>query len=128
MFAFLFSKVGAWVAGIAIVGLMVGGGYFYVKHQQRVIADLKSEVANLKLGQSVLDAKQQKYDEFMKTPAKVKTRVIHEKEKITQDVRTVDDAGLERLYDNYRLLPKGEVQPAGPGRKSGAQHSAPGAP
>ncbi len=111
MFAFLFSKIGAYVVGAVLIAALIGGGYWYVKHQQKKIADLQSEVANLKLGQEVLDKKQQKFDDFMAKSTQIKRRVSNERKEIDKDVGSVDDTGLQHLYDRYRLRPKGKVRP-----------------
>jgi hypothetical protein len=114
-------------AGIVLMALLGTCGYYIwnYHHMAAVIEDLKLDNANLKLGQGVLDQKQQKYDEFMAKAKTVKGKVKYEQDQITQEVDTADDAGLNALYNKYRLHPSNQVRTAAPGGKGGAQHAAP---
>ena len=130
------TRMGTWtmiklgVAGFVLLGLLGTCGYYIwnYHHMAAKIEAQAQEIGNLKVGQETLDAKQQKYDDFMAKKTKVIRRVPNEQQAITQEANTVPDAGLDNLYDRYRVHPGNQVHPAPPGRKSGAQDRAAPAP
>lgn len=113
---------------IGIIAVLVISCSYLVwnyRHMQTKIAAQQMEIANLKLGQEVLDKKQQKFDAFMAESSKVQRRVKNEQSQIDKEVGIVDDPGLQQLYDRYRRVrPQGEVRhPAAKGKGGAKSHS-----
>ena len=113
MFAFLFSKIGAYLVGAVVVAALVGGGYWYVKHLQGEVAGLKDKVAGLELRAEIVEKAQAKTDEFMKKKTTVQRKATSEKAEIDQTVQAGDNAHLRELFVNHGLLqPKSSGPPA----------------
>lgn len=127
MFAFLFSKIGAWIVGAVVVAALVGGGYWYIKHLQGQVTDLKDEVASLTARAEVIEKAQAATDEFMKKKTAVQVRVVREKANVDKVVEAGDDAGMRQLYLDRGLLgPKASPPASGtPGRPGNISPRAP---
>ncbi len=65
MFAFLFSKIGAYLVGGILIAGLVGGGYLYVSHLRTENAQLTRQVAGYKRAMQIIkdDMKQDQEDQ-----------------------------------------------------------------
>lgn len=106
--------------GLAVVVLAVCGYFVYeYKHMATVIAKQQVEINNLHVEQDVQAKKQLAFDEALAEQAKIKTRVVYEKQSQQRIVALpgpADNADLRALYDHYRMLPDGTLHPATDGR------------
>jgi len=115
MFAFLFSKIGVWIVGAAVVAALVGGGYWYVTHLQAKVAGLGDKVAGLESRAEVIEKAQKATDEFIKKKTIIQTRVVKEKADVDQVVESGDNSAMQRLFLDRGMLQRPQTNPAASG-------------
>lgn len=96
MFAFLATKLGMYLVGAAIVTALVGGGFLYVKHIRAQNADLKAQVAALKIEIVTL----KRVAEIYEHDIEVDKEIASEKERVDRLTPEQLDAEFDRLR-NY---------------------------
>ena len=113
-----YLKIGA---AVILLGI---AGYFYwnYQHMQTVIAKQQIEIDNLKLVQGVLEEKQAAVDAYIAKREDIRKKVAYEQKQIDKEVATVDDTGLDGLYDRYRVRPKGQSDNPANGGASRSKH------
>ena len=95
--------------GLAVAVLAVCGYYVYNYHHMKAVIDRQqTQIANLEIVQGVLTKKQQAVDEYIQKSQTIKRRVQNEQRDLDAEVNTVDNSGLLKLYEHYRVRP-GEV-------------------
>ena len=112
---------------VVVLGVL---GYFYLNYQhlQNKVVAQQIEIDNLKVGQKVMEGKQEQFEKFMAKKTTVTRRVTREQTEITKDVGTIDNAGLDKLYERYRVRPQSEVYPPAPRRKGSPKNPPAGSP
>jgi hypothetical protein len=56
-----------------------------------------------------LEKKQEAVDAYIANRENIRKKVAYDQKQIDKEVATVDDTGLDGLYDRYRLQPKGKA-------------------
>ena len=114
MFAFLFSKIGAYLVGGVFIVALAGGGYLYIKHLRTVAADAQAKAAAAELKVQIT---QEALDAAAKTKtaqAKVRQKNVQNKQEIDQTVETDNLPGVADLYGKYGVrIPKSDTPPSG---------------
>ena len=114
MFAFLFSKLGAYLVGGLLIVALSGGGYLYVKHLRKVAGDAQAKAAAAELKVQIT---QEALDAAAKTKTaqvKVRQKNVQNKQEIDQTVETDNLPGVADLYGKYGVrIPQSDTPPSG---------------
>jgi uncharacterized protein HemX len=119
MFAFLFSKIGLYLVGAALIIALAGGGYLYVMHLQTVAADAKAKAAAAELKAKIAQEAQTATAKVQQAQVKVRIKYVKQKREIERVVETNDLSGVDALYGRYGVrIPPATTSPGGPGGNS----------
>lgn len=114
MMIFTYVKIAALVVVLGVCGYYVWNYH----HLQAKVADLKQQVENHQTEIDTIKKAQETTSAVAKKQTTIRRRVTHEQADLDKTVPTVDNAGLYKLYDRYRLHSdsKGDSSPSGRGR------------
>jgi hypothetical protein len=88
MLAFLFNKIGAYLAGAVLLAALVGGGYWYVHHLRSENIALKAQVVTL-----------QRVNEIYEHDAETDKVVADEKKRVDRLTPDQLESEYKRLRD-----------------------------
>jgi len=111
-----------------LIGGVIVGNYFYVKHLQSKVAGLEEKVAGMELQKEIVEKAAKVVEAYGKKTSSIQRKVTSDKAKVDQMVEVGDNTAIRQLFlDRGLLNPKAaNSSPGGtPGRAINTPSRAP---